>query len=221
MQKKPAGKVDLRFLTKYNLRNDHIKDAVLFKFEPGEFFLREGQAIDYLYFVLSGKAKVYLNALNGKQLLLCYFISSGIIGDLELMTEQKNAFTTVQAISDFICIGLPLASNTQYLKNNILFVNHVGMELAYKLKQRDVYCAITVLHSLEERLCAYIAQTAIDGVFCESLTDVAGFLGTSYRHLLRCLNKLCRDGILEKQNNGFLILNKKILNKLATELYML
>ncbi|MGL6200027.1 MAG: cyclic nucleotide-binding domain-containing protein [Lachnospiraceae bacterium] len=221
MKKTIASENDLKLLFKYGLSCNDVNNAVLLKFKRGEFFLREGEQINYLYFVVSGKAKVCINVSNGKQLLLAFFISEGIIGDMELMSGEKQACSTLQAVSDFICIGLPMVSCAELLKKNIDFVNHVGQQLAYKLKQQSHYCAITVLHPLEEKLCTYILQTSIQGIFCETLTDVAGFLGTSYRHLLRCLDKLCRDGVLKKSKKGFVILNQEALNQLATDLYIL
>ena len=219
MEKRLAGKEDLALLAQYGLQDADVKHPVLLKFRQGEYVLREGHAIDSLYFVLSGKAKVCLHSSSGKQLLLCYFISSGILGDLEMLMEEQDAFATVQAVSDFECIVVPFSKNPHLLNHNI-FAQGLARELAGKLKQRDTYSATTMLYTLEERLCAYIVQTNCNGIFRETLTDVAGLLGSSYRHLLRCLQKLCNDGVLKKQNNGFQIVNQKMLQERAGDLYV-
>jgi len=221
MKKRAVTDRELKQLEIYGLKKNDVAEPAVIEFESEEFLLREGDPIYDLYFVLSGKAKVCMDVANGKRYVLCYFVSNGIIGDLELMAGQTEAFATVQAVTNFTCIGIPLALNAPLLKRNISFLNHIGKELAYKLKQSDTNSAVTVLHTLEERLAAYIIQTAVNGVFCETLTDVASLLGASYRHLLRCLDKLCAGGILRKQKNGFVITDEAGLKGKVSELYKL
>ena len=221
MKKQTMIQSDFDLLSQYGLHGIDLKNAGRFLFEQGEYLLREGEPIDCIYFIVSGKAKVCLNVSNGRQLLLCYFMSNGIFGDVELMTGMCTAFTTMQAVSDFICVGLPLKVYAPVLKNNVAFINHIGKELAEKLMQSNINRAITVLHPLEARLCAYITQIASGGIFRETLTEVAELLGTSYRHLLRSLDKLCQDKILQKQVYGYRIIDQQALNKRAGDLYVL
>lgn len=208
-------------LIKYGIDPDQLKGVSSFQFKAGEYFIWEGHPLDHLYFVVKGKAKVCLSASNGKQLLLCYFISQGIIGDIELMTEQKQAFTTMQAVTPFLCIGVPMELNRQILKNNLAFMNLIGKELAFKLKESDTRGVVQGLYTLEERLCAYIMQMQEEGWFRETLTEVAAFLGTSYRHLLRGLEKLCKEGILIKSGRGYQIVNPLILETKGEKIYQI
>ena len=189
--------------------------------EKGEFLSHAGEPMDCIYFVISGKAKVFLNLSSGKQLLLAYFTSKGIIGDIELMTNKPTNYTTVQAVTEFACIALPLNLYADSLKSNNAFVNYIAIELAEKLTQRVVNGAITTLQPVESRVCAYISQTASNGFFYEQLTDVAVVVGASYRHLLRCLGKLCKDGVLVKEAQGFLIADQRRLDSKAGDLYVL
>ena len=103
------------------------------------------------------------------------------------------------------------------LKENLEFMSLIGKGLAQKLMQSNTNGAINLLHSLEERLCAYMIQASYQGIFCEKLTDVAIWLGTSYRHLLRILEKLCKEQILKKQKGMYLILDEKALKERASE----
>lgn len=220
MQKRPLLPKEAELLISYGLQPDDYPEAVVMTFSQGECFLREGEAIVWLYFVLSGKAKSCRSVSNGKQLLISFFFSSGIIGELELMTGIETAFTTMQAITEFTCIALPLRTYATAFKKNIVFMNYVAAELAQKLMQSDTNSSVTILHSARERLCAYIYQTAQNGVFHEVLTDVASQLGTSYRHLLRCLDNLCTEGILQKQKSGYHIQNEARLREMAADFYI-
>ncbi|SHI23932.1 cAMP-binding domain of CRP or a regulatory subunit of cAMP-dependent protein kinases [Sporobacter termitidis DSM 10068] len=220
MEKRRAHEAELNLLSQYGLRSDEYKDAVCLSFEPGEYVVREGGAIGGLFFVVSGKAKICLSVSSGRQLLLCYFVSSGIIGDVELMTGRREAFSTVQAATKLTCIVLPLSDYAAALKENIVFVNRIGKGLAEKLMQRGTNGAVTILQPLENRLCAYILQTSDGGVFRENLTEVAQLVGASYRHLLRCLDKLRREGILRKTPSGYQITDPRALRDRAGDLYV-
>jgi len=221
MKKEIAIEEELQFLeTEYKISYKSLKGILKFSFSKGEIFIKEGEPLSYLYFARMGKAKVSLLMESGKQLLPCYYISKGIIGDIEFMTEQKEAFSSMQALTDFVCIAIPIPQNEALLKENIAFMNLIGKGLAQKLMQSNTNSAINLLHSLEERLCAYIVQASYQGIFCEKLTDVATWLGTSYRHLLRILEKLCAEGILEKQKGMYLILDEQALTQRASEAYI-
>ena len=221
MEKNILDERDMEILANYGLHGLDLSQSALLSFLPDEFISHAGDPIDCIYFVVSGKAKVFLTLSSGKQLLLAYFVSRGIIGDIELMTERPTNYTTIQAVTATQCIALPLEFYAPVLKSNIIFVNYIARELAEKLVQRVINGAITTLQPVETRICAYISQTAINGVFREPLTDAATTVGASYRHLLRSLDKLCSDGILRKEPFGFQILDMEQLNEKAGDLYIL
>jgi len=221
MEKKPLNNADKALLNQYGLDGTSLTKAQHFSFAQGEYLSREGEALHCLYFVVSGKAKVMLSLSDGKQLLLAYFISKGIIGDIELMTNVQTHQATLQAVTDFNCIALPLNAYKAMLKSNNTFINHIGKELAEKLMQRAINGAINTLQPLEARLSAYIMQTAVDAHFSEQLTDVAVMVGASYRHLLRCIENLCHKRILHKGTKSYHIVNRQALQSMAGDLYVL
>ena len=208
-------------LLQYGLQHMDLQHGSRINFDQGEFLSHAGEPMDCIYFVISGKAKVFLSLSSGKQLLLAYFTSKGIIGDIELMTNKPSNYTTVQAVTQFSCLALPLSIYGNALKANNVFINHIAVELAEKLTQRVINGAITTLQPVESRVCAYITQTAYKGFFKENLTDVAVVVGASYRHLLRCLEKLCKDGVLIKEPQGFRIADRRALEIKAGDLYVL
>lgn len=220
MKKEPLKEEHIRRLASYYITDIDLRDSVMLRFRPGETILREGMPMEYLLFAVSGKAKVCSATTNGKDLLLCYYISEGIIGDIELMTDTHIASTTMNAITEFLCIGLPYAKYADVLKANLSFVNRVGRELSIKLLRDSKNRAITALHSGEERLCAYILLTAQDSVFSETLTDVARSIGVSYRHMLRILRRLCSEGVMVKEIDGYRIVDRTELIRRAQDFYV-
>lgn len=211
MQKGPLEAEYLPRLADYDVTGVDLRDAVSLRFQPGEAILREGMPMEYLLLVISGKAKVCSAAANGKDLILCYYISEGIVGDEELMTGAYIASATIAAVTEFHCIGLPYVKYADVLKANLGFVNRVGKELAVKLLRSSHNSTVIALHSGEERLCAYILQTSRGDVFSETLTDVARSIGTSYRHMLRMLSRLCAEGVMRKEASGYRIADRSEL----------
>jgi CRP/FNR family putative post-exponential-phase nitrogen-starvation transcriptional regulator len=220
MQKGVLEKAHISILAGYFITEIDLSDAAVLRFLPGEMILCEGMPMEYLLLVISGKAKVCSTSANGKDLLLCYYISEGIIGDVELMTNNHIASTTLSAITEFLCIGLPYAKYADRLKGNLLFVNRVGRELAVKLLRNSKNSVITALHSCEERLCAYILLTEREGFFLENLTDVARSIGASYRHMLRMLSRLCSEGILRKERDVYRIIDREELIRRTPDYYL-
>lgn len=219
MQRGPLKKEHLNKLAEYGVDNMASGACAWLRYKAGETILQEGMPISYLLIVVAGKAKVCSVAKNGRNLVLCYYISEGILGDMEFMMDTCVSTTSVIAITDFECIGLPFQQCAVDLKSDPGFLNRLGHELSAKLLRSSKNYVSAALYSGEERLCAYILQTSNQGVFRDTLTDVSCSVGMSYRHLFRLLNQLCADGLLEKRNDGYLIVNRGGLIRRAAEPY--
>lgn len=217
MQKTKLTPQNAKKLAEYSLEGLDLSGAVLIRYERGEWFLREGGAIEYLYFILSGKAKVCMSEPGGRNLLLCYYMSDGIMGDVELMMGSREAISSVQALTPLTCIGLPLSTYTPALLAHLPFVLHLGRGLAKKLHASVASTTEIILKPFEGRLCAYLLQSAQGGLFSERLTDTAEQLGVSYRHLLRRLKALSEAGVIVKRRDGYFLFNEQELKKRAAD----
>lgn len=203
-------------LLEYGMDAGMVHGCALFRYESGEVLLKQGTPVEHLYLVLHGKIKICMLAANGKDLTLCYYISSGILGDVELVQDDKSASATSIAVLPSDCIRIPLARNWAYLHHNITFMNQVAKGLSTKLLNSSNEHVSSALYSSEERLCSYILMTAHNNLFSDTLTDVSKSIGISYRHLFRLLSRLCGNGVLEKRDAGFVILDKRYLQERCT-----
>ena len=211
MKQLPMSDKHREKLLEYGLGDMYPESCCTVSYKAGGILLREGMPLTWLGIIVCGKAKICSTAPNGRNLVLCYYISEGIIGDLELMTGLKTATTTIAAITDFECITISLSIHSAALKSNTAFLNKVGNELALKLLRSSASFVSSSLYSGEERLCAYILQTSHNNMFSDILSDVSCSVGMSYRHMFRLLNQLCAQGILEKHGYGYLILDRDAL----------
>ena len=217
MQKQKLPPQYAQKLLAYDLGGIDLSGAVLIQYDRGEWFLVEGSTIEYVYIILSGKAKVCMSEQGGRNLILCYYVSDGIMGDVELMMGRREAISSAQALTPVTCIGLPLSIYTPILLSYLPFVLRLGKGLAEKLHASVASTTEIILKPFEARFCAYLLQNAQNGFFFERLTNTAEQLGVSYRHLLRRLKALCDQGLLEKRKGGYFLLNEPELHKRAAE----
>ena len=220
MTKEKIAAEHLNVLDEYGLRDIEMDGVAVFHFKKNEYLCRQGDACHHVFLVLEGRMKVFIGSTNGKTLLFCFYTKTGILGEAELAADRDVAGTSVQAITDVYCIAIPRSRYEKYLKNNAAFMSKVSAALAGKLFRCTRNSAVTILYSLEARLCAYIAVTNDGGRFGEKMTEVSEMLGTSYRHLLRTLDSLCRQGILKKEQKGYMVLDKAVLEEKGDDYYL-
>ena len=206
----------LDLLDKYGLL-DHQSVCRVQQFYSGETIFAQGVEYKYIMIVVSGKAKVCTSAPSGKDLVLAYYLSSGLIGDVELMSDTTYATASVITLSAFECIIVPFQDNQDSMFKNLTFMTTLAKVLSENLISSSYNYTSNALYSGEQRLCTYILQGAYKNYFFDNLTDVAATIGISYRHLLRLLNKLCDDAILKREKRRFQILDKDQLVQRSSE----
>lgn len=216
MEKKRLAMEHHSILAAYGLKDIPLCSCTCACFKSGETILREGLPITCLFIIVTGRVKVCSAGPNGKNLVLCYYVSEGILGDIEFITGQNSATATIMAITDVQCLAIPCHKNKVSLKQNITFMNRLAYALAIKLQLSSSNYTSAALNSCEERLCSYILQASHNGLFNDILTDTACSVGMSYRHMLRILNQLCIQGFLLKDSCGYRILDRDALVQKAS-----
>jgi CRP/FNR family transcriptional regulator, putaive post-exponential-phase nitrogen-starvation regulator len=204
---------DIEVMKKYGIDPKVFHNCGICDFKSGDTIYRQGTTVKNLYIILKGKIKVCILAPNGRDMTLSYYLSSGILGDVELLLDEKAASTTAVVELPSECIEIPLESNASLLTGNIYFMNEVARGLSRKLLKNSNALVSSALYSGEERLCAYILMSENNGMFTGVLADIPKSIGISYRHLFRILNNLCRKNVLLKSKSGFQIIDRDYLIK--------
>ena len=204
--------------------NDVTKHMKLLKFDKYEYLSREEEDLEYLLFFIQGKAKVFKTLPNGRNLLLAFYNSIRVIGDIEIVKNQ-SATSTIQALSTCYCLAIPMKKARLELTNDRKFLKFTCESLAEKLAAVSMNSSINLLYPLENRLASYINEFLTNDEdsniyidFDENLVNIAELLGSSYRHLLRTLNTLSKKGVLEKEDGKYKVINKVLLEELAGDL---
>lgn len=195
----------------------HETNCEVQRFDSGKEVFSQGTEYKYIMIVVSGKAKVCVSAPNGKDLILAYYLSKGLIGHMEVMTDISYATASVITLSPFECIIVPFQNKQDAIFKNLTFMTRIAESLSLTMLEDSYNYTSNVLYSGEQRLCSYIAEGAYRDFFFDRLTDVAATVGISYRHLMRLLKKLSEDNILKKESRGFKIIDMQELKARSAE----
>ncbi|MBU3128215.1 cyclic nucleotide-binding domain-containing protein [Clostridium tagluense] len=219
------------YIEKYNIEGffgvDMKKYMELHAFDKGSHLVKTNEPIDYFYFFVEGKVKVYTVLKNGKSLLFRLYKPMIIIGDVEFI-DCDTANSNIEAINECLCIGISMSNIRKYAVNDSTFLKCMCTSLGKKFISSSIASSINILYPLENRLASYLLAITPEntqnsnldgGIITDKFTEMADLLGTSYRHLIRTINKLCHENIIKKEKNSIVILNINALEKLAGDLY--
>lgn len=108
-----------------------------------------------------------------------------ILGEIEFITDQPYVSSVVALKKSFV-ICFPVAACKKELLQDAGFLYQIG-----------------------RRLAMHILSIQKDGCFSLELGTLADFLGTSYRHLLRVINQMISEGLIERdfRSAAYRILN--------------
>ena len=219
------------YLTQYNLKEvlsePLIRELEIFRFKAGDYLIRTYDQLEYLYFFVEGKAKVFISMENGSSLLIRFYEPLELVGDVEFVCYDHH-ICNMQAISDVVCIGIKIAVLKKTIESNSKLLLYICRSLGRKLASSNMNSAINQMYPLENRLASYL--TAISGhtgvktdklkeIHTENLTELASLLGSSYRQLTRVIKKFKDQGILKRVGRKLEILDKEKISQLSRDIY--
>ncbi|WP_019228631.1 transcriptional regulator YeiL [Sedimentibacter sp. B4] len=186
------------------------------QFEPGDLILKEGDEPEFLYYLVDGRAKLFLSHDNGRISLINFLSAPCFIGEMELIEAQVTS-NGVKAITACTCFAVRIISCKEKLLNDTTFLRYLCVFLGKKAIGNTYNYSRNQSYSLDVRLATFILLTATNGYYRERHTEVAEFLGVTYRHLLYVLAYFVKTGILEKTPQGYHIADVKKLKRIADE----
>ncbi|PEJ96173.1 hypothetical protein CN690_26480 [Bacillus wiedmannii] len=181
-------------------------------FEKGELICNIDDAMDRLYFVVKGKVKVYTITPEGKKRILRFINPLAVVGDIELIQNSK-AHNVVEACSDVIAISISHAVIRNKLLHDPIFMNFLLENIANTLKISTRFTALNLLYPVEVRVASYLLSISTDSngnmykkdLDATSISSIADFIGVSYRHVIRVLQKFYKEKLIEKRNGVIVI----------------
>ncbi|MDF1996633.1 transcriptional regulator YeiL [Peribacillus frigoritolerans] len=184
------------------------------QFERGEFIYKEGSYPQYIYYLVEGKAKLYVTHENGKVSLINFLQPLTFMGEVELLNSERYS-KAIQTVTQTICLAIPISTCKDKILKDATFLRYLCSFLSEKATQISAKYTQDQAYPLENRLAAFILLSADGDFYNEKHTEVCEYLGVSYRHLLHVLAQLCKTKNIEKQSRGYIIRDKECLEKLT------
>jgi len=193
----------------------------LHTFRKGEHLCEERKTPDHLYFILEGKVKLSLIHQDGNVTLVQYYEQGDILGELELLGMRQQS-QTIEAVGNVTCLALPFEQCKDLMLGDARFLQNLCRLIAGKM-QRSVNKLVGMqTYPLENRLASYFLQKEDEVGYGQwmhvKLTDLAQYLGTSYRHLSRVVKDFDEAGWIEKERTKMRVLKRDSLYELARQM---
>lgn len=174
------------------------------QFESEEEILQEGTSPAYLYYLIDGRAKLYLSHENGRVSLINFLNAPCFIGEMELIGAQ-NSSNGITAITRCICYAISIRDCKSKILEDVKFLRHLCLFLGQKAIGNTYNYSQNQSYPLEVRLANFILMTSHNQYYREKHTEAAEFLGVTYRHLLYVLADFVKRGLLKKTGSGYYI----------------
>ena len=183
-------------------------------FDSTESILREGENPDFLYYLVDGRAKLFLSQKNGRISLINFLNAPCFIGEMELLGAQEAA-NGVTAITPCTCYAIHIMECKDKILNDTKFLRYLCLFLSQKAIGNTYNYTKNQSYPLEARLANFILLTSCNRLYREKHTEVSEFLGVTYRHLLYVLADFVKRGLLKKTEQGYSIQDLDALSKIA------
>lgn len=178
-------------------------------FTKNEYLNHEGATFDYLYLILSGKTKVLRNEPNGKQRIVQFLTQGDYIGDLALVQGETRS-SDILAISEVWTFAIPQKIAHESLFYDVAFLQMLAQHIAQKLLFRTDHFAKSQSFELKYRLAMLLVETANDELYDENHSQIADYLGVSYRHLIHTFKWLKDQQYIIKLGKSYQIDSHKL-----------
>lgn len=218
------------YIDKYDINSLFDTDMTpymsLQHYKKGEEIITVGDIMEYFYFIVDGKVKIFLRMENGRSLLLRFSRPLSELGSAELQRFPRTVTGNVQAQFDTTVIKIPFRDIDRYASDDSRFLKYIVKSLGFKLTTASNAHSLNTSYPFKNRFASYLISITtlndrerIDEIQVGKFTELATFLGTSYRHLCRVVSELENEGLIKKVKKHFVILDYKRLEELSGGFY--
>ena len=185
----------------------------LVTFEKSEHLIELDQSSNHLYFLLEGNVMIYTPTLEDQKVCISYTHPIALLGEASSLWK-KSPKSNVLANTACLCLCIPLNEHRTVLQNDLLFLQTICLTLSDRLNS-GALLASSLIEPVDVRLAKYILAHQKNSYFNCKLTTCATTLNVSYRHLTRLITQFKKEGIIQKEQQEYLILNPEKLTDIA------
>jgi CRP/FNR family transcriptional regulator len=195
-----------------------------YSIKKGESIIREGDTVNGIYFVYSGKLKIHKKWGN-KELIVRFATQGAVIGHRGLSNNIETFPISATAIEPSVVCFVELDFFLATLRVNHEFAYRLLLFFADELQESERRMRDLALKSVKSRLAGALIQLSqlfgADENACINLdlsrNDLAAFTGATYETVFRTMNELVQDQLIALQEKKIQIINAYGLLALTKE----
>ncbi|MBE0627390.1 MAG: cyclic nucleotide-binding domain-containing protein [Burkholderiales bacterium] len=192
---------ELVLLTKVVVRKSYVR---------GSQILRAGDPTDSLYILISGRAKVFMSDLDGKEVILAILGPNEFVGEMGLIDNSTRS-ASVMALESCEVVCISKSDFKRCLAENFDMAMTVMRGLVKRLRDADKQVGSLALMDVFGRVARLLLETAeiVDGekVVTRKLSkqDIARMIGASREMVSRVMKHLQEAGYIELRGDNVVI----------------
>ena len=200
------------------------KKSIIKIFEPGDTIIERDDDSNSVYFLISGTVHVLDYSKSHRAVTYASLKDGEMFGEMSAIDGLPRS-AWVCAISTCKVISLSGIEFINLLKNNADISLKILIKLSSRLRLSDEKLTDVSLFGTEQRVCLELVRmTKLDSNTKNNVYQIkqmptqanfANIIGTSRETVSRVLAKLRYDQIIIKTENGFVVPDKKQLEKRA------
>ncbi|RUS48994.1 Crp/Fnr family transcriptional regulator [Cohnella sp. AR92] len=196
------------------------KHLTLYRFEPDEALCRQGEEPQQVFLIVHGKVRIYTTSAEGRTLLVNFTTPLGLIGEIEYLQEGEN-LNTVTAVTPVEAIGIH-KQRLRPFNGEVPLLQFLLDQVSRKFYTKSIALSSHLLHPVEVRFASYLLSVssdeeagAADRISLTDMKDIAGLIGTSYRHLNRVIQGFAASGLVERRHGTLIVKDRTGLTAMA------
>lgn len=185
-------------------------------YKKREVIFEEGDYPRYLYFVNSGKVKVFKTNEDGKEYIIDIFMDGDFVGYNDLIRDSKYA-EGASALEDTDISLIPREDFVALLHANRDVASQLIKMLANNVTEKEEQLLNLAYHSVRKRVANAIlllSEKEGDAEINILRDDLARIVGTAKESVIRMLTEFKEDGYIEINDGAIVLKNKHKLENL-------
>jgi CRP/FNR family transcriptional regulator len=196
------------------------KNKYQVKFNPGEIIIKQGGSLTHVVCLTSGMAKIYIEGINRKNLILKILKSAEIVGGPGMFVDFRHYYSVAALEESTACFiemsafREALALNTQFATEfmghlNIMSINLYNKLISLTQKQMPGRMADTLLYLARDVHQSNAFNTSL------SRQDMAELAAMTKESAIRILRQFEQEELIKFDGRQFQILDDKKLIKIS------
>ena len=191
-------------------------------FNKGETLFEEGKAVEGVFFIESGTAKLFKVGFTKKEQILRFIKEGDIVGYRSLLVGEPFQ-ATAEAMSDLQAIFIPSEVFIHLLEVDSQLSYAMLQKICFELGESANIVTFLAQKTVRERLAEVLLMleqklgTDAEGFIKISLTreDIANLIGTATESAIRLISEFKQDKYIEVEGRNIKVINHEKLRKLG------